>query len=55
MRIRRPTIIVSAILASGIALAALAGSDISAAARHAPSTRVEVTVVQAGPRVMFHG
>jgi hypothetical protein len=55
MRIRRPTIIISAILASGVALAALAGSEMSAAARHAPSTRVEVSVVDTSPNIMFHG
>jgi glycerol dehydrogenase-like iron-containing ADH family enzyme len=53
MRIRRPTIIISAILASGVALAALAGSEMSAAARHAPSTHVEV--VDTSPNIMFHG
>jgi len=55
MRIRRPTIIISAILATGVAIAALAGSEISAAARHAPSSRTEVSVVESGTNVMFHG
>jgi hypothetical protein len=55
MSIRRPTIIISAILATGVALAALAGSEISAAAQHAPSTHVGVTVVNTSPNVMFHG
>ena len=55
MRIRRPTIIISAILASGVAVAALVGSEISAAAHHAPNTRVEVSVTVTSPKVMFHG
>ena len=55
MRIRRPTIIISAILAAGVAMAALAGSEISAAARHAPSTHVGVSVVDTSPNIMFHG
>lgn len=55
MRIRRPTIIVTAILALGMALAAVSGSEIAAAARHAPSTHVGVTVVENGPNTMFHG
>ena len=54
MRIRRATIIITAILALGMALAAVSGSEISAAARHAPSTHVEVSVVETGPNIMFH-
>jgi hypothetical protein len=55
MRIRRPTIVITAILALGVAIGAVSGAEISAAARHAPSTRVEVPVVDNGPSVMFHG
>lgn len=55
MSIRRPTIIISAILATGVAIAALAGTEISAAARHAPNTRIEVSVTDTSPSVMFHG
>ena len=55
MRIRRPAIIIPIILAAGVALAALSGSEISAAARHAPSTRVEVSTVASNPDTMFHG
>jgi hypothetical protein len=54
MRIRRPTIVITAILALGVALAALSGSEIAAAARHAPSVRVEVSVVDNG-NTMYHG
>jgi hypothetical protein len=53
MRIRRPTIVIPIVLALGVALAALAGSEISTAARHAPRTHVEV--VETNPNVMFHG
>jgi hypothetical protein len=53
MHIRRPTIAIPIILALGVALAALSGAEISAAARHAPSTRVEV--VDTGTNIMFHG
>jgi hypothetical protein len=55
MRIRRPTIIIPIILALGVATAALAGSELSAAAQHAPRTHVEVSVVGTSPNVMFHG
>lgn len=51
MRIRRPTIIITAILALGLAAAAASSSEIAAAARHAPSTHVEESV----PNTMFHG
>jgi hypothetical protein len=55
MRIRRPAIIITAILALGVAAAAVSGSQIAAAARHAPSARVEVSVVDNGPNTMYHG
>jgi hypothetical protein len=55
MRNRRPAIIITAILALGMALAAVSSSAIAAATRHAPSSRVEVTVVNSGPNIMFHG
>jgi len=55
MRIRRPTIIITAILALGVAAAAVSGSEIAATARHAPSTHVEVSTVANSPNTMFHG
>jgi hypothetical protein len=55
MRIRRPTIVIPIVLALGVAIAALSGAEISAAARHAPSTHVGVSVVETSPNVMFHG
>ena len=55
MRIRRPTIIITAILALGVAIGAVSGAEISSAARHAPSTRVEVSTVASNPDTMFHG
>jgi hypothetical protein len=56
MRIRRVTIIIiPAILALGVAAAAMSGSESSAVARHAPSVRVEVPVVTTDPGIMFHG
>lgn len=54
MSIRRPTIIIATILALGIAAAATSGSEIAAAARHAPGAHVEVSVA-ASPNTMFHG
>lgn len=55
MDIRRPTIIITAILALGMALAALSSSAIATAARHVPGARVEVSVVSHGANTMFHG
>jgi hypothetical protein len=52
MRIRRPTIIIMAILVLGMALAAVSGSAIAAATRHASTTRVEIVT---NPNTMFHG
>ena len=55
MHIRRPTIVIPIILALGVAIAALSGAEISAAARHAPSNHVEVSTVVTNPNTMFHG
>jgi hypothetical protein len=55
MRIRRPTLIIPIILALGVAAAALSGSEISSAARHAPSTHVEAPAQVSAPGIMFHG
>lgn len=54
MRIRRPTIIIAAILALGVAAAAVSSSEIAASARHAQRTDVEVSVVS-NPNTMYHG
>jgi hypothetical protein len=53
MHIRRPTIIITAILALALALAAVSGSAIATAVRHVPSTHVQV--VGTGSSTMLHG
>lgn len=55
MRIRRPAIIIAAILALGVALAAYSSSALVAAARHVPGAHVQVSVIKNGPNTMFHG
>jgi hypothetical protein len=52
MRIRRPIIIISAILALGAAAAAVSASEISAAAQHTPSAHVQ-PVPASNPGVMY--
>jgi hypothetical protein len=53
MRIRRSIILIPAILAFGVA-AAVAGSEIAAAASHAPSSHVQTVAVSSNPNVMYH-
>ena len=54
MRIGR-RIIIPAILVLGVAASALAGTEISAAAAHAPSSQVQTTAASAGPNTMYRG
>jgi hypothetical protein len=54
MRIRRSVVIIPAILAFGMAAAAIAGSEISAAASHASTAHVQVAAVYSNPNVMYH-
>jgi hypothetical protein len=54
MRIRR-AIIIPAILALGIAGAALSASEIAAAATHASSVHSQETTTITSPGVMYHG
>jgi hypothetical protein len=54
MRIGR-TIIIPAILALGVAGAALAGSEVSAAVAHTSGSHVQATASSAGPDLLYHG
>jgi hypothetical protein len=54
MRIR-PAIIIPAILALGIAGAALSVAEISAAATHASTVQVQETTTITAPGIMYHG
>jgi hypothetical protein len=52
MRIGR-AVIIPAILALGVAAAALAGSEMATAATHAAGTHVHVSAVSANPDTMY--
>lgn len=54
MRIGRG-IIIPAILALGVAMGVLAGSEMATAATHAPSAHVQVSAASDGSAVMYHG
>ena len=53
MRIGR-TVIIPAIVALGLAAAALVGSEISGAPAQASGTQVQVTAYPAGPDLLYH-
>lgn len=55
MRIRRSIIIIPAILAFGLAAAAVAGAEVSAAASHASGAHVQAAAASSKPAVMLHG
>lgn len=55
MRIRRSIIIIPAILAFGLAAAAVAGAEVSPAASHASGAHVQATAASSKPAVMLHG
>jgi hypothetical protein len=54
MRIRRSIKLIPAILALGVATAAVASAEVSAAASHASTAHVQVAATSSNPRVMFH-
>jgi hypothetical protein len=54
MRIGR-AVIIPAILALGVAAAALAGTEMATTATHASSTQVHVSADSSNPNVMFRG
>jgi hypothetical protein len=54
MRIGR-AVIIPAILALGVAAAALAGSEMATTATHASVAHVQVSAASSGPDTMFRG